>query len=80
MAEQPINDVKPTVTIDGIQYIIEDLPERVRYCLNQIQDLQNQQNQHRARLDQCEMAVNGFLNTVREELANLNTDDDDLEE
>ena len=74
------NEIEPTVTIDGTQYAVNSLPDRVKYALQQIQSMQGEQQQLRAKIDQFEMAVNGFLQLVREELDKLDEDDDDLEE
>jgi len=60
--------VEQTVTIDGTQYAVSRLSETAKYCLNNIQDLQNQQAQARARADQCEMGIQGFMNTLRQDL------------
>jgi len=70
-------DIQPTVNIDGTQHIISDLSEKTQYYIGQLQDLQNQQNQLRGKLDQVEMAMNGFLGLVRAEIANQPDEDDD---
>lgn len=59
---------KATITIDGKNYIIEDLSEGARYCISQIQDLQQQAAATRARVDQLEMANQGFMTALRAEL------------
>lgn len=74
------NEIEPTVTIDGTQYAVNSLSDRVKYALQQIQSMQGEQQQLRAKIDQFEMAVNGFLQLVREELDKVEEDDDDLEE
>ena len=74
---------QPTVTIDGTQYLVESLPDRAKYSLNQIQSIQAKQNNLRAELDQLEMATNGFLELIRQDIAEMaidDEDDDDLEE
>lgn len=60
---------KATITLDDKTYIVEDLPQGAQYCLGQIQDLQQQANAARARVDQLTMAEQGFLNALREEIA-----------
>jgi hypothetical protein len=62
-------EIEQTVTIDGTAYAVSKLSQTARYCLQNIQDLQNQQAQAKARVDQCEMAVQGFLNTLRQDIA-----------
>jgi prefoldin subunit 5 len=59
---------KPTITIDDKSYIIEDLSEAARYCIAQIQDLQQQVQGARARVDQLEMANRGFMDALKVEI------------
>jgi hypothetical protein len=63
---------KPTITLDDKNYIIEDLPETARYCIGQLQDLQQQSQATRARLDQLEMSSRGFTDMLRQEIAKMN--------
>jgi FtsZ-binding cell division protein ZapB len=60
---------KATITLDGNNYVIEDLSEKAQYCIGQIQDLQQQSNAARARLDQLVMSENGFMEKLREAIA-----------
>jgi len=59
---------KPTITIDDKSYIIEELSEGARYCIAQIQDLQQQTQAARARVDQLEMSNRGFMEALRREI------------
>ena len=59
---------KPTLTFEDNNYVIEDLSDRARYLVNQLQDLAQQGTAARARLDQVEVARVGFENFLREEL------------
>jgi len=59
---------KATITFDDKTYVVEDLSEGAQYCLGQIQDLQQQGNAARARVDQLSMAEQGFMNALREEI------------
>lgn len=59
---------KQTITIDEKSYVVEDLPEGAKYCLAQIQDLQQQGQAARARVDQLSMAEQGFVNALKEEI------------
>ena len=61
---------KPTLTFDGKNYVIEDLSEQARYLVGQIQDLNQQSRVARQRLDQLEVAKNGFTALLKEELEN----------
>ena len=60
---------KPTLVFDNNNYVIEDLSEKAQYLVGQLQDLAQQGNATRARLDQIEVARNGFTEMLREELA-----------
>ena len=60
---------KPTLVFDDNNYAIEDLSEKAQYLVGQLQDLAQQGNATRARLDQIEVARNGFTEMLREELA-----------
>jgi hypothetical protein len=63
------NQEKATITLDDKEYVVEDLPQAAQYCLQQVQDLQQQANAARARVDQLAMAEQGFISALREELA-----------
>ena len=60
---------KPTLVFDDNNYVIEDLSEKAQYLVGQLQDLAQQGNATRARLDQIEVARQGFTDMLREELA-----------
>lgn len=60
---------KPTINIDGKNYIIEDLSDAAKYSIKQIQDLQGQIGQTKARLDQLDMSTKGFMAVLKDELA-----------
>ena len=60
---------KPTLVFDDNNYVIEDLSEKAQYIVGQLQDLAQQANASRARLDQIEVARSGFTEMLREELA-----------
>ena len=57
-----------TITIDEKSYVVDDLPEGAKYCLAQIQDLQQQGQAARARVDQLGMAEQGFIAAMKEEI------------
>lgn len=54
---------------NGEEYPIEGLSDKAKYLAGQIQDLQSQSNAQKARLDQIEVAIQGFSNLLTEELA-----------
>ena len=60
---------KPTLVFDDKNYAIEDLSDKAQYLVGQLQDLAQQGNATRARLDQIEVARQGFTEMLRQELA-----------
>lgn len=60
---------KATITLDGKNYVVEDLNEQAKYCISQIQDIQQQVGSTRARLDQLSMSEKGFMDLLREAVA-----------
>ena len=67
MADAQAND-KPVLTLNDKNYVIEDLSDQARYCVAQIQDLEQQIGQSKARLDQLEVAKRGFTDLLTEEV------------
>ena len=61
---------KPTLVLDGENYVIEDLSDRAKYFVGQLQDLQQQTSAQKARLDQIEVARSGFTEMLKDEIAN----------
>ena len=43
---------KPTLNFEDKNYVIEDMSDQARYIVAQLQDLQAQESQHKAKLDQ----------------------------
>ena len=68
MEQQQQQEAQATITLDDVTYVVDDLPQPAQYCLGQIQDLQQQVNAARARVDQLAMAEQGFMNALREEI------------
>jgi|TARA_R110000744_G_scaffold96058_5_gene185532 hypothetical protein len=67
MTDATENEVQ-TLTFDDVEYAVNDLSNKAKYILSQIQDLNGQASQHRAKLDQAEVALQGFTGILREEL------------
>jgi len=63
------NQEPQTIFIDDQEYVVDDLPENAKYCLMQVQDLQQQAQAARARVDQLLMAEQGFVAAMKEEIA-----------
>ena len=66
---------KPTLVLDGENYVIEDLSDKAKYLVGQLQDLQQQATATSARADQIEVARQGFTNLLKEEISNPQTDE-----
>ena len=67
MAEAQAAD-KPVLTLNDKNYVIEDLSDQAKYCVAQIQDLEQQIGQSKARLDQLEVAKKGFTDLLTDEV------------
>ena len=79
MADTDVQE-KPTLVFDDNNYVIEDLSEKAQYIVGQLQDLAQQGNATRARLDQIEVARSGFTEMLREELTAEPAEADVVEE
>jgi len=69
MTEVTENEVQ-TISMNDKEYEVEDLTEKAKYLVSQVQDMQAQANQARARLDQIEVGIRGFTGLLQEELEN----------
>lgn len=65
---------KPTLVFDDKNYVIEDLSDQAKYLVSQIQDLMQQAQATKARLDQVEVARKGFEDLLRTELEKETTE------
>jgi len=57
-----------TISLNDKEYNIDDLSDKARYIVNQLQDLNQQSLQLKAKLDQVEVASKGFTNILVEEV------------
>lgn len=57
-----------TISLNDKEYNIDDLSDKARYIVNQLQDLNQQSLQLKAKLDQVEVASKGFTNILAEEV------------
>ena len=57
-----------TINLNDKDYNIEDLSDKARYIISQLQDLNQQSLQLKAKLDQVEVASKGFTNLLVEEV------------
>ena len=69
MTEVTENEVQ-TISMNDKEYKVEDLTDKAKYLVSQVQDMQSQANQARARLDQIEVGIRGFTGLLQEELEN----------
>ncbi len=69
MTEVTENAVQ-TISMNDIEYKVDELSEKARYLVSQVQDMQTQANQTRAKLDQIEVGIRGFTGLLQEELEN----------
>jgi hypothetical protein len=66
MSEQQEEQV---ITFKEQNYNVSDLSEKAKYFVSQLQDLQQQGNGNRAKLDQITVATKGFEDLLEAELA-----------
>ena len=74
MAEAQAAD-KPVLTLNDKNYVIEDLSDQAKYCVAQIQDLEQQIGQSKARHDQLEVAKRGFTDLLTGEVEKPDEDE-----
>ena len=60
---------KPTLNFEDKNYVIEDMSDQARYIVAQLQDLQTQESQLKAKLDQITVATEGFKDLLRKQIA-----------
>lgn len=65
-----------TITLNGIDYDIDQVSEKAQYMVEQLKDLKIQQQQMRARLDQIDVCSRGFTQLLQTELENPTKDKD----
>tara|TARA_B100001057_G_scaffold137074_1_gene136707 strand:+ start:602 stop:847 length:246 start_codon:yes stop_codon:yes gene_type:complete len=59
---------KPTLNFEDKNYVIEDMSDQARYIVAQLQDLQTQESQTKAKLDQITVATEGFKTLLRNQI------------
>ena len=69
MTEVTENAVQ-TISMNDIEYKVDELSEKAKYLVSQVQDMQTQANQTRAKLDQIQVGITGFTNLLQQELEN----------
>ena len=69
MTEVTENEVQ-TISLNDKEYKLDEISDKAKYLVSQVQDLQAQGNQTRARLDQIQVGITGFTHLLQEELEN----------
>jgi chromosome segregation ATPase len=69
MTEVTENEVQ-TISLNDKEYKVDELSDKAKYLVSQVQDMQTQANQTRAKLDQIEVGIRGFTGLLQEELEN----------
>ena len=59
---------KPTLSLDGKEYIIEDMTNEEKMMVNHINDLQNKQNTNQFMADQLQVGKEAFIHKLKESL------------
>jgi len=65
---QIINPENPTLVLDGREHEIEKLDYNAKYYIDQVQDLNAQMTQLKAKMHQVEVARAGFISLLKAEL------------
>lgn len=68
MTEVTNNDQPTTLSFNDVEYNVDELSQKAKYLVSQVQDMQTQANQTRAKLDQIEVGIRGFTGLLQEEL------------
>ena len=61
--------MKDTITINDVQYVIEDMTVDQKYMISQLKDLQQKTNNTTFALDQCKVASKAFTQALVADLA-----------
>ena len=70
MTEVTENEVQ-TISMNDKEYKVDDLSDKAKYLVSQVQDMQTQGKPNPCRkLDQIEVGIRGFTNLLQEELEN----------
>ena len=69
-----------TITMDDKEYRLDEVTDKAKYLVEQVQDMQAQANQTRARLDQIEVGIQGFTGLLKEELENPTVEEPEVVE
>ena len=79
MTEETVND-RPTITLDGEKYIIEDLSDKGQYYTTQIQILNRDINDAQYSLERLNVSRAGFINMLRTDIVELQATEKAIDE
>lgn len=77
---QIINPENPTLVLDGKEHEIEKLDYNAKYYIDQVQDLNAQMTQLKAKMHQVEVARAGFISLLKAELDKKVYSDGDIDD
>jgi|TARA_R110001606_G_C14906978_1_gene594789 hypothetical protein len=60
-----------TVTVDEVEYAVDDLSEKARYIISQMQFIMDEIDSEKRSLDRHQMSYNAFSAILKEELADV---------
>ena len=63
-----MSEEKNTVTIDEVEYAIEDLSEKAKYIIGQLKFLTDEMDSQKRALDRSQMSYNAFSAILKDEL------------
>ena len=69
-----VTDQEPVLVLNDKKYIISDLSDEAKYCVAQLQSIQNQISNTTASLDQLQMASVGFTDKLTEHVESDDTE------
>ena len=69
-----VTDQEPVLMLNDKKYIISDLSDEAKYCVAQLQSIQNQISNTQASLDQLQMASVGFTDKLTNLVESDNTE------
>ena len=69
-----VTDQEPVLVLNDKKYIISDLSDEAKYCVAQLQSIQNQIGNSQASLDQLQMASVGFTDKLTEHVESDDTE------
>ena len=63
-----MEEEKNTVTIDEKEYVFEELPDTVRHCIKQIEEIRVLADKAALETQRYSMMIRGYTSTLRDEM------------